>query len=341
MDVQTQRIVSLCSGVGGLAEGLQLGLEYFGLESRVGAYVEQESYAASVLLARMVDQAVEPAPISDSIDDIDERFRGCVDWIVAGFPCQPWSSAGKQQGTDDDRWLWPEIANCIRRVGPQGVFLENVPGLISGGGLEYVLSDFAEMGFDAEWGCLEAAQVRASHKRNRVFIMAYRSGERLQWSLSAKARRGDHNPQHGNHLGDSSRSVADSEWSGRSDKPRRRSSQRAAVGRSGSAVGHTKRSRPQGSRLAEPQRRDIAGAPNADGPVFAPGPGDFDGWGRVVDDGSFDFRAPAIKPGLRVLADGVSLVVDATRADQLRCAGNGCVALQAAAAFVELVRRMK
>ena len=74
-------------------------------------------------------------------------------------------------------------------------------------------------------------------------------------------------------------------------------------------------------------------------PLFAPGPGDFDGWRRVVADGSFDFRAPAVKPGVRVLADGMALVVDSSRADHLRCGGNGVVALQAAAAFVGLAKR--
>lgn len=96
----------------------------------------------------------------------------------------------------------------------------------------------------------------------------------------------------------------------------------------------------QGTGHAGPERWSVVGPPDPDRPVFAPGPGDFDGWGRVVEDGSSDFLAPAVKPGVRVLADGLALVVDTSRADQLRCAGNGVVASQAAVAFIHLVREM-
>lgn len=102
------------------------------------------------------------------------------------------------------------------------------------------------------------------------------------------------------------------------------------------------------TELAGPQRESAAGfkvqnngaAGRSGGTeVFAPGPGDFDGWNRTVEDGSFDFKAPAIEPGVRVLANGLALLVDASRADQLRCAGNGVVVLQAAVALVELLQR--
>lgn len=108
----------------------------------------------------------------------------------------------------------------------------------------------------------------------------------------------------------------------------------------GYELGHAERAGSQRAGSAEPERRNIVIAPDGDWPIFAPGPSDFDGWGRVVADGSFDWRAPAVKPGVRVLVDGYSLVVDQSRADQLRCIGNGCVPLQAAVAFVELVRRL-
>lgn len=90
--------------------------------------------------------------------------------------------------------------------------------------------------------------------------------------------------------------------------------------------------RQEPSRSVGPAGRELG--------IFAPGPGDFDGWGCVVADGSFDGRAPAVKPGVRVLVDGVALVVDQSRADQLRCGGNGVVALQAAVALVESLRNI-
>ena len=92
---------------------------------------------------------------------------------VAGFPCQPWSAAGKRDGTGDERWLWPAIAQCLSVVKPPLCFLENVPGLLSGGGLELVLSDLAAMGFDAEWGVLGHDKFGGQHRRERIWIVAY------------------------------------------------------------------------------------------------------------------------------------------------------------------------
>lgn len=96
---------------------------------------------------------------------------------------------------------------------------------------------------------------------------------------------------------------------------------------------------PQGGGPADPPRGDESGPCGGDGRIFAPGPGDLDGWGRVVADGDLDWRAPATQPGVRVLVDGVALVVDASRADQLRCGGNGVVPLQAAVALRVLLAR--
>lgn len=169
--------IGLCAGVGWLDEGVRAGLEYFGFQHRTACYCEWEAYAASVLLARMEDKSLEPTPVwCGDLGDFDGRpFRGAVDGIVAGFPCQPWSNAGQRKGIDDARWLWPAIVRVIADVGPGFVFLENVSALIAGGGLEHVLSDLATLGFDAEWCCLAAEAVGASHRRDRMFILAYSS----------------------------------------------------------------------------------------------------------------------------------------------------------------------
>lgn len=348
MDIYPQRIVSLCSGVGWLDEGLRLGLEWFGFASRVVAYVERDSYAAAVLLARMADASLEPAPISDSIEDIGDEFRGCVDWLVAGFPCQPWSHAGKQQGADDERWLWPAIADCIRRVRPSGIFLENVPGLISGGGLEHVLVSLAEMGFDAEWGCLTAEAVGASHRRERVFIVADArrySRETRQRRLQRKANqpkeRLPDDPQlRSAAMGDASRATSERNtgkvFGAKTKGNRTRRTDGLCVDGpqpANTAVGHTECARPQGNRPADTKRRDIAGPSDADRGIFAPGPQA--DWRAIPE-----YLWQAIEPGFCELVDGSPVVLDASRADQLRCAGNGCMAIQAAAAFVELNRRL-
>lgn len=261
-----------------LGIAVELGCEQFDVRSRCVAHVERDAHAASDLVARMEDAALDQAVIWDDLESFDGRaWRGRVDCITAGFPCQPWSSAGKQGGTSDERWLWPIIARIIRDAEPELVFLENVPGLVSGGGLHFVLDDLAESGFDAEWLHLRARDVGASHQRERVFLLACRG----QWRL----------------------------------------------------LGHSERPRPQGGRPAKPQRRDRPLAPGANRGVFAPGPGA--DWRSIPE-----HLQPAIEPGLCVLADGVALVVDESRADQLRCGGNGVVAIQGAAAFVELVRRL-
>jgi DNA (cytosine-5)-methyltransferase 1 len=180
-------VLGLCAGIG----GLELGIRLAESSARAVCYVEREAYAASVLVARMEDGSLDPAPIWDDLATFDGRpWRGVVDCIAAGFPCQPWSAAGKQLGTQDDRWLWPEIVRVVRDVGPEWVFLENVPGLVSGGGLQLVLGDLSLLGFDAEWMPLSARDVGAPHRRKRIFILAHRNQARLGVERSELSENG-------------------------------------------------------------------------------------------------------------------------------------------------------
>ena len=104
-----------------------------------------------------------------------ERYVG-IDIVTAGFPCQPFSLAGKRRGADDERNLWPDTARVLRLVRPGIAFLENTPGLVASGYLETVLGDLASLGFDAEWTVLSAQDVGAPHLRERVWILAYTNG---------------------------------------------------------------------------------------------------------------------------------------------------------------------
>lgn len=168
--------LALCAGIGGLELGLRLAMPNY----RTVVYVERESYAAATLVARMEDAAMDSAPIWDDLTTFDgAAWRGCVDIVTAGFPCQPWSFAGSRAGTDDERWIWPAIARIIRDVEPGAVFLENVPGLVSGG-LEHVLWSLASLWFDAEWCVLGASDLGASHQRKRLFILAHARGKRSE-----------------------------------------------------------------------------------------------------------------------------------------------------------------
>lgn len=115
-------------------------------------------------------------------DEPADRCRGClepVDLIAGGFPCQPFSVAGKRLGTADERWLWPEFARLIGELRPRYVLVENVPGLLARhGGMGAVLGDLAALGYDAEWDSVPAAAVGAPHLRYRVWILAYARSER-------------------------------------------------------------------------------------------------------------------------------------------------------------------
>lgn len=153
-----------------LDEGIRIALP----EARTVGYVEREAHAEAILLARMADAALEQAPVwCGPLEDFQSReWRGAVDCITAGFPCQPWSAAGRQLGEADDRWIWPAISRIIDDSETPTVFLENVPGLVVGLGLNRVLGDLAALGFDAEWCCVSAADVGAAHLRERIFILA-------------------------------------------------------------------------------------------------------------------------------------------------------------------------
>jgi len=162
--------LALCAGVGGLELGLGLAFDGF----HAVCHVEREAFAAAVIVARMEEQALGPAPIWDNLHTFDGTgWRGRVDCITAGFPCQPFSQAGSRLKTDDERWLWPDIERIIGEVGPWLVILENVPGILDGGAAP-ILGSLAQMGFNAEWGILAAAQVGAPHKRARWFCVAVR-----------------------------------------------------------------------------------------------------------------------------------------------------------------------
>lgn len=136
--------------------------------------VEWEPYAASVLAARQNDGILPAFPIWDDVRTFDGHpWRGRVDVVSGGFPCQDISAAGKGAGLDGERsGLWSEMARIIREVQPRYAFVENSPMLTSRG-LGRVLGDLAEMGFDAEWGVVSAADTGAPHLRERIWIVAH------------------------------------------------------------------------------------------------------------------------------------------------------------------------
>lgn len=141
---------------------------------RTVCYVEWDEYAVEVLRARIRDGYLDDAPIWDDCFTFDgSPWAGLVDVVSAGFPCQPFSTAGKGLAEADPRNGWPAIKRILGEIRPRFAFLENVPGLISKPYIRRIFGDLAEIGYDAEWGTLSAAEVGATHKRERLWIVAY------------------------------------------------------------------------------------------------------------------------------------------------------------------------
>jgi len=167
--VDTYTVISAFSGIGGLDLGISAAIK-----TRTVAYVEREITCARVLAERASEGLLDEAPIYSDIRTFPtEVFAGKVDGIIGGFPCQPFSVAGLQRSADDPRNMWPDTIRLIREIRPSFAFLENVPGLVSHEYFGTILGDLAQAGFDAEWGCFTASEIGASHRRERVFILAY------------------------------------------------------------------------------------------------------------------------------------------------------------------------
>jgi DNA (cytosine-5)-methyltransferase 1 len=179
MDVQQSihvlRELALFAGAGGGILGGKL------LGWRTVCAVERDAYAAQVLAQRQNDGILEPFPIWSDVESFDGKpWRGIVDVVSGGFPCQDISVAGKGVGITGKRsGLWSEMARIIGEVRPRFAFIENSPALVNRG-LDRVLADLASMGFDAEWGVLSAADVGAPHLRERIWIVAYSKRFRQQ-----------------------------------------------------------------------------------------------------------------------------------------------------------------
>ena len=159
--------LALFAGAGGGILGGKL------LGWRCVCAVEFEPYVRDVLVARQNDGSLEPFPIWDDVRTFDGHpWRGRVDVVSGGFPCQDISSAGKGAGLAGARsGLWREMARIVGEVQPRYVYVENSPMLTSRG-LGIVLGDLASMGFDARWGVLGAHHAGAPHKRDRIWIVA-------------------------------------------------------------------------------------------------------------------------------------------------------------------------
>ena len=308
------------------------------------------------------------------------QWAGAVDCIVAGFPCQDLSLAGQRAGLDGARsGLFFEALRIARDCGAEWLFLENVAGIATAtaaavdeaeGALEEraaarVVGELADFGWDAEWVTIPASDVGASHGRDRWFCLAKMAdpqGRRRGIWQRAERTRGAEAEGAGHALGHTglqhqlvqqrgartehpgtggvmeNRHDVGAHRGGRgAEKVRRRDPAQSDCGLANAdQPGLSLTQQPDAKR---PWRRSKRGATAelCGAPLFAPGPAD-PAWAEIIR--RRPGAAPALESGFRGVADGVAHRMDDSRAQRLKCCGNGVVAAQAAAAFVELYRRL-
>jgi DNA (cytosine-5)-methyltransferase 1 len=174
-----QTIMSLCTGYGGL-------------DLAVGTVCDTETRWVSDIDPDAVAVQTVRFPHATQLGDLKQvnwgQYTGQVDVVTAGYPCQPFSAAGQRKGTEDERHIWPWIAEAIRVLRPGTVVLENVQGHLRLG-FDIVVGDLAAMGRTARWGVVRASDTGAPHRRARLFIVSHLAdpdGERSQGAEPAQ-----------------------------------------------------------------------------------------------------------------------------------------------------------
>lgn len=269
------RGISLCAGYGGIDLGLHIAEPRY----RTVAFVEREAHAAATLVARMEDQALGQALVWDDLRSFDGRpWRDRIHLVTAGYPCQPFSFAGRRKGSTDPRHLWPDVARIVEEAEPEWVFCENVEGHLSLGFAE-VAADLRRLGYTTKAGLFTAREVGASHRRRRLFLLAHADGERRRL-CAGPACDGGLDP--------------------------------AAVA-SGDQRGERRPIFPVGSGTVLDGALDGAESRRVDGvdgdlPIFAPGPGELAAWEEIL------LGRPDTQPALLRDDHGMADRVDRCRA---------------------------
>lgn len=327
-------------GAGGLLGSLLLGWTPIG-------YVEYDKYCQRLIAARIADGILPAAPLFGDVREFLQcgaarEYRGFTDVLTAGFPCQPFSSAGRKEGKRDKRNMWPATIEAIRQVRPRFCFMENVRGLLSSGYFPTILKELAESGYDARWRVLSAAELGAPHKRDRLWIVAHtRSSRRrsptqlgqyhLGWGDALSRER----QQGADGFGDLRADVADADRIGRRPQSRHLGSagewSRAESGGSGEDVGDAtvegfqNRGSAQVGRSGQESQFE---RPSSD-------MGDTGSAGLSQPQYEWQHGGPVDEPGWWQAEPALDRVVDgyAGRVDELKTIGNAQVPLVAAAAW--------
>lgn len=169
------RSIELCAGYG----GIHLGLKRVIKNLRTVAFVEIEAFACANLVAKMEAGHLDAAPIWTDLKTFNaEQFRDRIHLITGGYPCQPFSAAGKRLGADDPRHLWPHIYKIVETIRPILCFFENVEGHLSLGFKE-VQQSLRDLGYAVEGGIFSASECGAPQQRKRLFILGKLANSRF------------------------------------------------------------------------------------------------------------------------------------------------------------------
>lgn len=356
--------ISLCPGGGGLDFGLELAIPH----ARPVCLVEREAFAVARLVAAMEEKSMAPAPVWSDVRTFDGRpWRGIVDGVIGGIPCQPHSVAGKRRGKDDDRDLWGDARRIIIQSGAWWCLIENVRGILTSGGAERVWNDLHRLGFDVEAGLFSAEEIGAPHRRERLFILAVANGAHLRFPLNLRERgdartefsasmrvcrevayaisngrepeRHNHGCDDGSEFGATGQhTLVHAECSERRPQTGGRYERdRCDAGRHQTPGGLGEPSQQMGDSSCErggtipiqPGRQDPASTDIDRPSLFPPGPGAVDAWREILA------TSPYLEPAICRMDDGM-----ASRVDELRMLGNGVQPLQGGYAIRTLVNRL-
>jgi DNA (cytosine-5)-methyltransferase 1 len=300
---EEQRIISFCTGYG----GIERGIERAGVNVRTVAACEIETYAIANLVDKMEEGSLQPFPVWSDVKTFDGKpFCDKVHGIIAGYPCQPFSQAGKRQGVEDPRHLWLYIQKHIETIKPIWAFFENVSGHITMG-FDEVCRSLWDMGYNVEAGMFTASECGAPHQRKRLFILAdsdsSRSAEDRQpaelWAGGVKQSPGN--------CGKTDTGKDDKrQWPSRPGQPQ----ELADTVREGLQGAE----QPGGVKVKEWHKQI--------GPVAKHG----EVWPSRPGQEQFVWESPrTLKPGLGRAVNGAAATMDANRVDRLRLLGNGVV----------------
>ena len=218
--------LDLFSGIGGFA----LAAKWNGF--RTVGFCDNEPYAQAVLKKHWPD-----VPIHDDIRKIQGELYAGVTLLTGGFPCQPFSCAGKQRGKTDNRYLWPEMLRVIREAKPTWIIGENVAGIVNLA-LDQVCTDLEAEGYEVEPIIIPACAVDAPHRRDRVWIIARYLADTISmsersthWSKERECERGrqeqdiSQRNEVGSNPSNSGQDVADTESSQSGEQAKRQGRQ--------------------------------------------------------------------------------------------------------------------